>query len=142
MNFNKVILGGRVTRDPESRSFANGGKVAKFGLAVNNSKKNKQTGEWENDPVFLDVEAFNQGDKGRQADLVEQLLGKGAAVLVEGRLQMDQWTDQGGQKRQKMKVVLQSFQLAESKAKAQGDPVPADDFNATGPGPVAEDIPF
>src|SRR5690349_1215434 len=61
-NLNKVMLIGRLTRDPEMRSFSNGGKVAKFGFAVNNRKKNSATGQWENDPVFLDVEAFNRGD--------------------------------------------------------------------------------
>src|SRR5947207_833557 len=59
-NLNKVMLIGRLTRDPEMRTFGNGGKVANFGFAVNNPKRNAQTGEWEDVPVWLDVEAFNR----------------------------------------------------------------------------------
>ena len=69
-NLNKVMLIGRLTRDPEVRTFSNGGKVAKFGFAVNNRKKNQQTGQWEDDPVFLDVEAFNRGEFGKLADFL------------------------------------------------------------------------
>src|ERR1043166_7162283 len=106
-NLNKVMLIGRLTRDPESRAFANGGKVAAFGFAVNNRKKNQQTGQWEDEPVFLDVDAYNR-DSGRQlADLVEQSLRKGNQVFLEGHLKLDQWTSQqDGQKRQKLKIVL------------------------------------
>jgi single-strand DNA-binding protein len=73
-NLNKVMLIGRLTRDPEVRTFSNGGKVAKIGFAVNNRKKDQQSGQWVDDPVFLDVECFNRGENGRQADLVEQSL--------------------------------------------------------------------
>src|SRR2546421_13114432 len=76
-NLNKVLLIGRLTRDPEVRTFANGGKVAKFGFAVNNRRKNVSTGQWEDEPVFVDVDVFNRGENGRQADLVEQSLRKG-----------------------------------------------------------------
>src|SRR6516165_8148247 len=98
-NVNRVTLIGRLTRDPELRSFSNGGRVAKFGFAVNNRKKNSQTGEWEDDPVFLDCEAFNRETGRKMADLVEQYLNKGRQVYVEGHLRMDQWTsNQDGQK--------------------------------------------
>jgi single-strand DNA-binding protein len=83
-NLNKVMLIGRLTRDPEMRTFSNGGKVAKFGFAVNNRRKNQQTGQWEDEPVFVDVEAFNRGENGKQADLVEQYLTKGRQVFIEG----------------------------------------------------------
>src|SRR5262249_12461573 len=63
-NLNKVLLIGRLTRDPEIVNFSTGGKVAKIGFAVNNRKKNQQTGQWEDVPVFLDVEAYNR-DPGR-----------------------------------------------------------------------------
>src|SRR6266480_2955926 len=63
-NLNKVMLIVRLTRDPEVRMFPNGGKVAKFGFAVNNRKKNTQSGQWEDEPVFLDVEAFTRGEGG------------------------------------------------------------------------------
>src|SRR5262249_15285719 len=101
-NLNKVMLIGRLTRDPEVRAFPNGGKVAAFGFAVNNRRKNAQTGQWEDEAVFLDVEAFNpRGDQGRRlADLVEQHMRKGHQFFLEGHLRLDQWTDKNdGQKR-------------------------------------------
>src|SRR5436190_4581497 len=107
-NLNKVMLIGRLTRDAETRVFSNGGKVAKFGFAVNNRKKDQQTGQWVDDPVFLDVEAFNRGETGKMADTIEQYLGtgqgKGRQLFIEGHLKLDQWTDQQGQKRSRVVV--------------------------------------
>lgn len=119
-NLNKVMLIGRLTRDAESRSFSNGGKVAKFGFAVNNRRKNQQTGEWEDEPVFLDCEAFNRGETGKLADRVEQYLGagqgKGRQLFVEGHLKMDQWEDkQSGQKRSRLLIVVENFQFLDAK---------------------------
>ena len=115
-NLNKVMLIGRLTRDPETRTFANGGKVANFGFAVNNRKKNQTTGEWEPEPVFVDIKAFNR-EKGRQlADLVEQYLRKGHQVYLEGHLQLDQWTSQDGQKQSKLRIVLDDMQFLEPRA--------------------------
>ncbi len=112
-NLNKVMLIGRLTRDPEIRVFANGGKVAMFGFAVNNRRKNAQTGLWEDEPVFIDVDAFNRGEFGKTADLVEQSLRKGNQVFIEGHLKFDQWTGQDGQKRNKLKIVLDNMQFLE-----------------------------
>jgi len=112
-NLNKVMLIGRLTRDPEARTFANGGKVVKFGFAVNNRKKNQQTGQWEDEPVFIEVDVFNRGETGKQADLAEQSLRKGHQVFIEGHLRLDQWTGQDGQKRQKLMVVVDNFQFLE-----------------------------
>src|ERR671935_1466035 len=111
-NVNKVMLIGRLTRDPEMRTFSNGGKVAKFGFAVSNRKKNSQTGQWEDVPMFIDVEAYNRGEFGKQADLVEQYLTKGRQVYLEGRLELDQWDDKTtGQKRSKHKLVVENMQF-------------------------------
>src|SRR5580765_841352 len=101
-NLNKVMLIGRLTRDPEVRMFSNGGKVAMFGFAVNNRRKNQQTGQWEDEPCFLDVEVFNRGDTGKKADLAEQYLSKGKQVFLEGKLKMDSWTTPEGQKRNRI----------------------------------------
>jgi single-strand DNA-binding protein len=110
-NLNKVMLIGRLTRDPEMRTFANGGKVANFGFAVNGRKKNPTTGEWEDDPVFVDVKAFNR-EKGRQlADLVEQYLHKGHLAYIEGRLTLEQWTSQDGQKQSKLRILMDDVQF-------------------------------
>jgi single-strand DNA-binding protein len=113
-NLNKVMLIGRLTRDPEVRTFSNGGKVAKFGFAVNNRKKNATTGQWEDEPVFIDVEAFNRGETGKQADLAQQYLQKGRQVFIEGHLKLDQW-EKDGQKRSKLTVVVDNFQFLDSR---------------------------
>jgi single-strand DNA-binding protein len=113
-NLNKVMLIGRLTRDPEVRTFANGGKVAAFGFAVNNRKKNQQTGQWEDEPCFVDCKVFNRGENGRQADLVEQSLRKGHQVFLEGHLVFEQWQDKNsGDKRSVLRVVVDNFQFLE-----------------------------
>src|SRR4051812_28515825 len=111
-NVNKVLLIGRLTRDVECRTFNNGGKVAKFGFAVSNRKKNSQTGQWEEAPMFIDCEVYNRGEHGKQADLAEQYLAKGRQVYLEGRLELDQWDDKtSGQKRSKHKLVIENMQF-------------------------------
>lgn len=115
-NFNKVILAGRLTRDPESRTFANGGKVTNIGFAVSNRKKNSTTGQWEDEPMFIDVAFFNRGDFGKLADLVQDKLRKGSNVLIEGKLHLETWEDKnGGGKRQKHKIVADGIQLLDGK---------------------------
>ena len=124
-NLNKVMLIGRLTRDPEVRVFSNGGKVARFGFAVNNRRKNSTTGQWEDEPVFLDIEAFNRGETGKTADLVEQYLHKGSQAFIEGHLQLDQWTAQDGQKRSKLKIVVDNVQFLEPRGDGTGVQRPA-----------------
>ena len=113
-NLNKVMLIGRLTRDPEIRAFSNGGKVAAFGFAVNNKKKDAQTGQWIDEPVFLDIEAFNRQTGRQLADMVEQYFRKGAQFYLEGHLRLDQWQDKNdGSKRSRLKIVLDDFQFFE-----------------------------
>jgi len=131
-NLNKVMLIGRLTRDPEVRVFSNGGKVAKFGFAVNNRRKNMQTGQWEDEPVFLDVEAFNRGETGKQADLVENSLRKGHQAFIEGHLKLDQWTSQDGQKRQRLLIVIDNMQFLERRPEGSG-PMPGSPRRSMGP---------
>jgi single-strand DNA-binding protein len=119
-NLNKVLLIGRLTRDPETRTFSTGGKVAKFGFAVNNRRRNSATGEWEDDPVFIDVDIFNRGENSKLADRVEQTLRKGQQIFIEGHLKLDQWTSQDGQKRSKLTVVADNFQYLEPRADGGG----------------------
>ena len=117
-SFNKVILLGRLTRDCETRSFSNGGKVAKFSLAVDaERKKNQQTGKWESVPAFLDCEAFNRGEFGKLADTVEQYTSKGSQVLIDGHIKQENWTAADGAKRSKLVVVVESIQLDALKCK-------------------------
>lgn len=97
-SFNKVILVGNLTRDPELRTVGSGGaKVATFGLAVNDVYRDKAGNSVER-PVFVDVDVWD-----RQAENAAQYLRKGRTVLVEGRLQMDAW-EKDGQKRTKLKI--------------------------------------
>jgi single-strand DNA-binding protein len=119
-NLNKVMLIGRLTRNPEVRTFSNGGKVAKFGFAVNNRRKNQQTGNWEDEPVFIDVEAFNRGEFGKQADLVEKYLTQGRQVFIEGHLRLDQW-EKDGQKRSRLLVVVDNLQFLDSNRQDEGE---------------------
>jgi single-strand DNA-binding protein len=120
-NLNKVMLIGRLTRDPEVRTFANGGKVAAFGFAVNNRKKNPQTDQWEDEPVFLDVKAFNREAGRKLADLAEQYLRKGHQAYIEGHLVLEEWQDKNdGSKRQKLKIVVDNFQFLEPRADSEG----------------------
>ncbi|MEM1444728.1 MAG: single-stranded DNA-binding protein [Planctomycetota bacterium] len=106
-NFNRVILMGNLTRDPELRHLPSNVPVCSFGLAVNDRYKDKQSGEWVEKPNFIDCEAF-----GRSAELIQQYVGKGRPLFVEGKLRFDQWDDkQTGQKRSKLKVIVDSFQF-------------------------------
>lgn len=109
-NFNKVILAGNLTRDPELRYTPKGTAIAKFGMAINRSWKN-EAGETKEEVTFVDVDAFT-----RQAEVVAQYFKKGSPILVEGRLKLDQWDDkQTGQKRSRLGVVLESFSFLDSK---------------------------
>jgi single-strand DNA-binding protein len=120
-NLNRVILIGRLTRDPECRTFANGGKVAKFGFAVTNRRKNSQTGQWEDEPMFIDCEAYNRGETGTLANVIEQYCRKGSQICIEGKLHLDQWDDkQTGQKRSKHKLVVDQMQLLDPKQDGSG----------------------
>jgi single-strand DNA-binding protein len=120
-NFNRVILVGRLTRDPESRSFANGGKVVKFGFAASPfRKKNAETGRWEDEPMFIDCEAYNRGENGTLANRIEQYCRKGSLICIEGKLHLDTWDDKnGGGKRSKHKIVVDTMELLESRAEAE-----------------------
>lgn len=122
-NLNKVMLIGRLTRDPECRSFANGGKVAAFGFAVTNRRKNPQNGQWEDEPMFLDCKAFNRGDSGKLADIIEQYCKKGGLTYLEGKLHLEQWDDKNtGQKRSKHVLYVDVMQLLGSRDGSGGPP--------------------
>ncbi len=121
-NFNKIMLIGRLTRDPETRTFANGGMVTKIGFAVTNRRKNGQTGQWEDEPMFIDVDVFNRGETGKLADLVRDRCRKGSQIMIEGRLHLENWDDKTtGQKRSKHKIVAETIQLLDPKPQSSGD---------------------
>lgn len=120
-NVNKLILIGRLTADPEVRTFSNGGKVAKLRLAVNNRRKNSQSGQWEDYPMYIDCDAFNRGENGKTADLAEQYLAKGRQVYLEGRLELETWDDKTtGQKRSKHKMIVDNIQFLDNRQQDGG----------------------
>ena len=116
-NFNKVILAGNLTRDPELRYTPKGMAIAKIGMAINRTWKN-ETGETKEEVTFVDVDAF-----GRQAEVIAQYMKKGRPLLVEGRLKLDQWEDKNThQKQSKLKVVLEGFSFIDTKGADGGVP--------------------
>lgn len=105
-SFNKVLLMGNLTRDPEIRTTPSGLTIAKLGLAVNRRFRTKE-GEQREETTFVDIDAF-----GVQADLIQRYCGKGSPLFVEGRLRLDQWQDaKTGENRSKLGVVLENFQF-------------------------------
>jgi single-strand DNA-binding protein len=105
-NFNKVLLMGNLTRDPEVRYTPKGTAIATIGLAVNRVWTT-ESGEKKEEVTFVDVDVW-----GRQAETIGQYMSKGRPLFVEGRLKLDQWDDkESGQKRSKLKVVCESFQF-------------------------------
>ncbi|HTJ00400.1 MAG TPA: single-stranded DNA-binding protein [Dongiaceae bacterium] len=105
-SFNKVILVGNLTRDPELRYTPKGTAIAKIGMAVNRVWTN-EAGEKKEEVTFVDVDIF-----GRTAENVGQYMRKGSPILIEGRLRLDQWDDkQTGQKRSKLGVVAETVQF-------------------------------
>lgn len=114
-SFNKVILVGNLTRDPEVRYTPKGVAIAKVGLAVNRVWRT-ETGEQREETTFVDIDVF-----GRAAEIVGQYLRKGSPALFEGRLRLDTWEDkQSGQKRSKLTVVAESVQLLGTRQQGEG----------------------
>jgi len=149
-SFNRVILMGNLTRDPELRYTPKGTAIAKLGLAVNRVWRT-ETGETREEVTFVDIDSF-----GKQAETIAQYLKKGSPLLMEGRLRLDQWDDkQSGQKRSKLGVVLESFKFV-GPARGEGGTetarrpmtaaaVPAETppvAEPEGPPPEEDDVPF
>lgn len=104
-SFNKVILMGNLTREPDLRVTPKGISVCQFCLAVNSTYKDKE-GNPREEVAFVDVDAF-----GKQADVIAKYMAKGRPLLVEGRIKQDTWEDKDGGKRSKLKIVLEAFQF-------------------------------
>ena len=136
-SFNKVILVGNLTRDPELRYTPKGTAVARLGLAVNRQWKT-DSGESREEVTFIDIDAF-----GRQAEVIGQYCKKGKPLMIEGRLKYDTWEDkQTNQKRSKLTVVLESFQfLGDGGGGRSGEAAPAGAAPARRPATAAEPPP-
>lgn len=107
--YNRIILVGNLTRDPELRYMPNGGAVCTTGIATNRKFK-KQDGSTGEEVCFVDITFF-----GRTAEVANQYLKRGKKILVEGRLKLDQWTDQNGGKRSKHSVIVDNMQMLDSR---------------------------
>lgn len=118
-NFNRVILVGNLTRDVELKYTPSGLAVTEIGLAVNERRKNQQTGEWIEEPVFVDITLW-----GRTAEIASEYLSKGSPALIEGRLKYDTW-EKDGQKRSKLRVVGETLQLLGTRGGGGGGGRPA-----------------
>mgnify|MGYP001347826716 FL=1 len=109
--FNKVILMGNLTRDPELRYTPKGTAVAKLSLALNRKHTDKD-GQTVEETTFVDVDAF-----GKTAETIGQYMQKGRAILLEGRLKLDEWEDQAtGKRRHKLNVILERFNFVGGKS--------------------------
>lgn len=105
-SYNKVILMGNLTRDPEIKYLPSGTPIASFGIAINEKYTDKETGEEKNNVCFVDIEAWD-----RQAEIVNEYLSKGSPIFIEGTLKFESWETEGGTKRNKLKVRLIRFQF-------------------------------
>lgn len=117
MSINRVIISGNLTRDPELRSTASGLPVLGFGVAVNDRRKNQQTGEWEDYPNFIDCTMF-----GARAESVSRYISKGSKVAIEGKLRWSQW-EREGQKRSKIEILVDEIEFM-SMAESSTAPAP------------------
>jgi single-strand DNA-binding protein len=156
-SFNRVILLGNVTRDPELRYISSGTAVTDVGLAVNDRRKDGKTGEWIEETTFVDVTLW-----GRTAEIAGEYVTKGSPLLIEGRLKLDTW-EKDGKKNSKLRVVCERMQLLGGRGDGSrgGKPrvaagrggAPSEDtfsqtpdFNDDGPSdagsPSDDDIPF
>lgn len=113
-NFNRVILLGRLTRDPELRYTPSSMAVTEIGLAVSDRRKNAN-GEWIEETTFVDVTLW-----GRTAEVASEYLSKGSPVLIEGRLKLDSWEGNDGQRRSKLRVVGERMQMIGGRGDGEG----------------------
>ena len=109
MSINRVVISGNLTRDPEVRTTQSGMPVMSLGIAVNDRRKNNQTGEWEDYANFIDCTMF-----GNRAQNVSQYLSKGQRVMIEGKLRYSQW-ERDGQKRSKIEVIIDDLDFASNR---------------------------
>ena len=106
MSINRVNISGNLTRDPELRMTRGGSQILSFGVAVNDRRKNPQTGEWEDYPNFVDCTMF-----GTRAEAVSRYLSKGSKVAIEGKLRYSSWEAKDGSKRSKLEVVVDEIEI-------------------------------
>lgn len=136
MSINRCNISGNLTRDPEMRALRNDTQVLSFSVAVNDRRKNPQTGDWEDVPNFVDCTMF-----GARAEAVSRYLSKGTKVAIEGKLRYSSW-ERDGQRRSKLEVIVDEIEFM-SRRDGQTAQVAAPAPVQAGPLDVYdEDIPF
>ena len=110
MGINRVNISGNLTRDPELRATPNGQQVLTFGVAVNDRRRDQQTGEWEDVPNYVDCVVF-----GSRAEALSKFLSKGSKVAIEGKLRYSSWETKDGQHRSKLEVTVDEIEFMSSK---------------------------
>lgn len=133
MSINRVNISGNLTRDPELRMTSGGTQVLSLGVAVNDRRRNAQTGEWEDYPNFVDCTMF-----GARAEAVSRFIRKGSKVAIEGKLRYSSW-ERDGQRRSKLEVVVDEIEFMDGMREQRGEAreaahAPADIYD--------DDVPF
>ena len=141
MSINRVCISGNLTRDPELRQLPSGTSVLQMRMAVNDRRKNSQTGEWEDAPNYVDVLMW-----GQRGESLSRFLSKGSKIMVDGKLRWSEWADKNtGDKRSKLEVVADDIEFASSRGESGGGggsySAPATD-SAPVEVPMDDDIPF
>lgn len=126
--YNRIIMIGNLTRDPEYKQLASGQAVCRLGIASNRQFKNRQTGDLVQEVCYVDIDVW-----GAQAESCRQYLAKGRPVLVEGRLKLDSWQDQNGQNRSKHSIFADRVVFLGSNAEATAEPSSVEENQQTGP---------
>ncbi len=140
MSINRVNISGNLTRDAEHRATASGLSVLKMGVAVNDRRKNQETGEWEDVPNFVDATMF-----GARADALAQYLVKGTKVAIEGKLRWSSWETPQGDKRSKLEVVVDEIEFMSSRNSGSSGGSSDESFGSPAPSASTgddEEIPF
>lgn len=115
MSINSVSISGNLTRSPELRTTQGGTSILAFGVAVNDRRRDPQSGEWKDYPNFIDCVVF-----GNRAEALQKFIDKGSKVFVHGKLRWSQW-EKDGQKRSKIEVIVDEVEFL-SGSKAQNQP--------------------
>jgi single-strand DNA-binding protein len=143
MSINRVCISGNLTRDPELRSTGSGMAILQLRMAVNDRRKNSQSGEWEDAPNYVDVVVF-----GQRAESLSRFLSKGSKIIVDGKLRWSEWDDkESGKKRSKIEVVADDIDFASSRGEGGGGggggySAPSSGGSAPAEPVFDEDIPF
>lgn len=132
MSINRVVLTGNLTREPELRRSSSGSGILSFGIAVNDRRKDPQTGEWKDFTNFIDCTMF-----GTRAEAVSNYISKGSKVAIEGKLRYSSW-ERDGQKRSKLEVIVDELEFLDKRQDGQQKQTKAEYVEAT----VYDDCPF